>query len=127
MATNNSNKPPEVSSADQAIRRVLQAEGETRDAINECEQAAHAILLEARQRARRIHDRTDQRISNMKVRAAQRVSATLHDMRETEARARLDQVSRPLDETGLHECIEQVARLLSGGTPEWDENGESGQ
>ena len=39
MATNHSNKPPEARSADQAIRRVLEAEGESRAAINACHQA----------------------------------------------------------------------------------------
>ena len=127
MATNNSNKPPEVDSADQAIRRVLEAEGESRAAISKSEQAAHALLLDARQRARRIHDRTDQRISNMKMKAAQRVSAALQKLEQEEARVLQAKATQPLDETGLSECIEQVACLLSGGTLPPDEGGDPQQ
>ena len=127
MASNNSNKPPGVSSADQAIRRVLEAEGAARAAINACEQAAHAILIDARQRARRIHDRTDQRISNMKVKASQRTSAALRQLEQEETRELQAKATQPLDETGLTECIEQVACLLSGGTPPADAGGETQQ
>jgi vacuolar-type H+-ATPase subunit H len=127
MANKNSNTPPQVSSADQAIRHVLEAERETRHAITECEQAAHALLHDARQRARHIHIRTDRRISNMKVKVAQRISATLKDMGQAEARAMREQAVQPLDETGLSECIEQVACLLSGGTPEDDKERDPGQ
>ena len=127
MATNHSSKPPEAPSADQAIRRVLEAEGESRAAINTCEQAAHALLLDARQRARRIHDRTDQRISNMKMQAAQRLGAALQQLEREEARVLQAKVARPLDETGLSECIEQVACLLSGGTLPPDESGDPQQ
>ena len=122
MANKNSNTPPQVSSAEQAIKRVLEAEHETRHAITECEQAAHALLHDARQRARHIHNRTDQRISNMMMKVAQQVSATLKDMGQAEARALREQAVQPLDETGLSECIEQVACLLSGGTPEDDKD-----
>ena len=86
MANKNSNTPPRVSSADQAMKRVLEAERETRHAITECEQAAHALLHDARQRARRIHDRTDQRISNLKMKTAERVSAELKKLEQEEAR-----------------------------------------
>ena len=124
MATNNSNKPAQVSSADQAIRRVLEAEGETRAAISECEQAAHAILLDARQRARRIHDRTDQRISNIKMKTAERVSAELKRLEQQEARVLHEKAAQPLDESDLSECIEQVACLLSGGTLPSENDGD---
>lgn len=122
MANKNSNTPPQVNSAEQAIKRVLEAERETRHAITECEQAAHALLLEARQRARHIHDRTDQRISNMKIKVAQRITATLKDMGRAEAKALREQAVQPLDETDLMDCIEQVACLLSGGTPKDDKD-----
>ena len=125
MADKNSNTPPQVSSADQAIKRALETERETRHAIRECEQAAHALLHDARQRARRINERTDQRISNIKMKTAERVSAELKKLEQEEARVLHEKASQPLDETGLSECIEQVARLLSGGTLPPDESGDS--
>lgn len=127
MASNNSSKPPEINSADQAIRRALEAEGEVRAAISECEQAAHTLLLDARQRARRIHDRTDQRISSMKMKAAQRVSVALRQLEQEQTRLLQQKSTEPLDETGLTECIEQVACLLSGGTLPPDNGGEPQQ
>ena len=125
MANKNSNTPPQVSSADLAMKRVLEAERETRHAITECEQAAHALLHDARQRARRIHDRTDQRISNIKMKTTERVSDELKKLEQKEARVLHEKASQPLDETALSECIEQVARLLSGGTLQPDENMDS--
>ena len=107
------------------MKRVLEAERETRHAITECEQAAHALLHDTRLRARRIHDRTDQRISNIKMKTAERVSAELKKLEQEEARVLHEKASQPLDETALSECIEQVARLLSGGTLQPDENMDS--
>ena len=58
----------------------------------------------------------------MMMKVAQQVSATLKDMGQAEARALREQAAQPLDETGLSECIEQVACLLSGGTPADDKD-----
>ena len=123
---NNSNKPPTPGSAEQAINRILEAERETGRAITDCERQAHDILQAARQRARRVLGRTDDRISLMKMKTAQRVSTTIQSMDREQEKARHES-ARPLDETGLADCIEQVACLLSGGTPEHDEGGDPGE
>ena len=127
MVNNNSNKPPAPGSAEQAINRVLEAERESGRAISDCERQAHDILQAARQRARRVLDRTDDRISLMKMKTAQRVSKTIRSVDREQEKARHEESARPLDETGLADCIEQVACLLSGGTPEDDEGGGTGK
>lgn len=126
MANNNDNNPPAPGSAEQAINRVLQAERETGQAVTDCEQQAHAILQAARQRARQILSRTDGRISRMQMRVAQRITEQIQSMDREEQKARLEQSTRPLDETGLAECIEEVAHLLTGGAPSPDKAGDPG-
>ena len=127
MAEDNNNKPPAAETAEQAINRVLEAERTTEQAISSCEREALAILQGAHQRARHIHDRTDHRITLMKMRAAQRVAADIQTMDREEQEARQDQAAEALDETGLAECLELVACLLSGGTPGHEGGGGSGE
>jgi CRP-like cAMP-binding protein len=117
MANNNASNPPSPGTAEQAINQVLQAERETSQAVTDCEQEAHAIRQASRQHARRIHQRTDNRISLMQMSVTQRVTGDIQSMDREEENARLEQSVRPLDETGLAECIEEVARILSGGEP----------
>ena len=124
MANNNPDNPPAPGSAEQAINRVLQAERDTDQAVTDCEQQAHTILQTARRRARRILSRTDDRISHMQMRVAQRVTGKIQALDREEKKARLAKPAAPLDETGLAECIEQVASILTGGTPSPDSNGD---
>jgi vacuolar-type H+-ATPase subunit H len=117
MAHKKPGKPPAADPAEQAINRVLEAERETDRVVADCEREANGILQAARQHARRIHERTDHRITLMKMRVAQRTAATIQSREREEKLTARDQSAMTLDETGLAECIEQVACLLSGGDP----------
>jgi len=127
MANNNTKNPPSPGTAELAINRVLQAERESSQAVTDCEQEARAILQTASQRARSILSRTDDRIALLQMRVTQRVNGDLQSMDREEKKAQLERTPRQLDETGLAECIDEVARILSGAAPSPEIAGKSGK
>jgi CRISPR/Cas system CSM-associated protein Csm2 small subunit len=100
----------------QAMARVLQAEQEAEQAVDACEQQARTILEEAQQRAGRIASRTAERITIVKMRSAQQLAGEIK-RRDKEEEKAYEQRLVELDETGLSECITDVARILTGGGP----------
>lgn len=95
------------------MNRVLQAEREAEQAVAECEKQAEIILSDARQRANRIANRTDERITLMSMRCSQQVAGEISNQERAEKAARKQQ-DPELDETGLSECIEAVSAALTG-------------
>ena len=105
---------PAPTSAEQAMNRVLQAEHDARRTLHACEQEARRILHNARLRASRIASRTDERITLLQMRCAQRVAEETQSLVRTE-RADREQLRVELDEGGLAECIKAMALQLTGG------------
>jgi len=115
MASNNSGDPA-TDLAEQAMNQVLKAERDAGRAVAECEREAGRILQAAQLQASRIASRTDTRISLMQTRCFQRVSAETRKLEMAEEMAREQQAdSYRIDETGLAECIEEIAICLTGG------------
>jgi cell division septum initiation protein DivIVA len=110
MTDENSTDP----SSARAINRVLQAEREAAEAVAACEREARDILQAAQQLAGHIAGRTDERISRLQLRSAQRVTARIGELEREADRARRE-MEVELDESGLRECIEAVAACLTGG------------
>jgi len=105
---------PSPTSAEQAMNRVLQAEHDARRVLHTCEQEAHRILHDARLRASHIASRTDERITLLQMRCAQRVAEETQSLVRAE-RADREQLRVELDENGLAECIKAMALQLTGG------------
>lgn len=102
--------------AEQAMQRVLQAEQDAGRAVAECQAEAGNILDTAQQQASRIASRTDSRISLMQMRCFQRVAEEIRKLEMAEKQSREQQEdSYRIDETGLAECIEEIAICLTGG------------
>jgi cell division septum initiation protein DivIVA len=99
--------------AEAAMNRVLLAEREAEQTVAECENQVREILSNARRRANRIANRTDERITLMKMRCSQRVAGEISKQKRAEKAAR-KQPGSELDETGLSECIEAVSAALTG-------------
>lgn len=115
MARNNSSDPA-ADLAEQAMNRVLQAERDAGAAIAECETGAGNILQAAQLQSSRIASRTDSRISLMQMRCFQQVAEEIRRLEMTERMTREKQEeSYRIDETGLAECIEEIAICLTGG------------
>ncbi len=95
------------------MNRVLKAERDAELAVAECENQARELLSAARRRANRIANRTDERITLLKMRCSQRVAGEISRQERAEKAARKQTVEE-LDETGLRECIEAVSAALIG-------------
>ena len=95
------------------MNRVLEAERDAEVAVAECEKQAREILGNARKRANRIANRTDERITLLKMRVSQQVAGEISRQERAEKAARKQTVAE-LDETGLRECIEAVSAALIG-------------
>ena len=112
--------------AEQAMNRLLQAERDARRVVAECEAEAAGILQAAQLQASRIASRTDSRISLMQTRCFQRVTEEIRHLEYAETQARERQAeSYRIDETGLAECIEEIAICLTGGVSRGGNGGDA--
>jgi cell division septum initiation protein DivIVA len=102
------------SASTEAMNRVLQAEREAAEAIAACRQEARDILQAAQWHANRIAARADERISRMQMRSARLVADRIRELGSAAHRTNR-QPEGELDETGLRECIDEIAACLTGG------------
>lgn len=85
--TDEQTEPQRSVSAEIAMNRVLRAEQEAAHAVSECENEASALIQAARQRAHRISNRTDKRISLINQRIRQKLQQRLAEAERAERRA----------------------------------------
>ena len=95
------------------MNRVLKAESDAELAVAECEKQAREILGNAKKRVNRIANRTDERITLLKMRCSQRVAGEI-SRQERAQTADSRQTFTELDETGINECIAAVSAALIG-------------
>jgi cytidylate kinase len=125
MANNNSGDSA-TGQAELAMNRVLQAERDAERAVAECEAEAGSILQASQLQASRIASRTDSRISRMQTRCLQRVTEEIKQLERAERQTQERQEeSYRIDETGLAECIEEIAICLTGGTSRGGNGGDA--
>ena len=125
MANNNSGDSA-TRQAEQAMNRVLQAERDAERAVAECEAEAGSILQAAQLQVSRIASRTDSRISLMQTRCLQRVAEEIKQLERTEKQTlEKQQDSYRIDETGLAECIEEIAICMTGGVSRGGNDGDA--
>jgi cell division septum initiation protein DivIVA len=122
---NMTDRDSDGSSSSEAMNRVLKAEREAGEVIAACRQESRDILQAAQRHANRIAGRADERISRMQMRSARQVAGRILEL-ESEARRADRQPEGEFDETGLRECIEEIAACLTGGagTAGMDERGD---
>ena len=94
---------------------LVQIFGDAARAIEQCEHEADAVLQAARQRARRIAGRTDERITLINQRTRQRLQQQLA---EAERQARRAERERAHDgrTARVDEVVARLAARLTGGT-----------
>ena len=112
MSEENRDQSPE--SAEAAMNRVLAAEQDAARAIEQCEREADAILQDARQRARRIASRTDERIALINQRIRQRLQKQLAEA-ERQARRSEQEDADDSRTARLDEVVAGLAARLTGG------------
>lgn len=104
-------------SSDDAINQVLAAEQEAREALTRAHEAAAAQLADARLRARRIEQRTDERITRLRAACQRWVStrsAELNRQAETLRNAAAEDAER---RERLAAAVARLAVELTGGAP----------
>ena len=112
MSEDNRDQSPELAEA--AMNRVLTAEQDAARAIEQCEREADAILQAARQRARRIASRTDERITLINQRIRQRLQKQLAEA-ERQARRSEHEDADDSRTARLDEVVAGLAARLTGG------------
>jgi hypothetical protein len=101
---------------EQAMNRVLQAERDAVRAIDACRRDALAIRQAAQQRARRIAERTDERLAICHMRCNSKLRHTLGEQ-ERRAASQTGESSYRLDAAALTAVVEALARDLTGPPP----------
>jgi hypothetical protein len=96
------------------MNRVLQAEREAEKAIADCEYEARQLLQVAQQRVNRIADRTDERITLIQLRLAQKIKAHIEALERADRSAQHEPSVYDLDEAELATVVEEVAAELAG-------------
>ena len=109
---------------EQAMNRVLQAEGQAEQAIADCEKEARQILQTAQQRVKRIADRTDERITLIQLRLAQKIKAHIDALERADRSAQREPSVYDLDEAGLATVVREVAAELTGNRRSTDDGRE---
>jgi cell division septum initiation protein DivIVA len=125
MANNNSSDST-TTPAEQAMNRVLQAERDAARAVAECETEAGSILQAAQLQAGRVASRADSRISRMQTRCLQRAAEEIKQLERAERQTTESQEeSYRIDESGLAECIQEIAICLTGGVSRGGNGGDA--
>ena len=107
-----------------AMNRVLQAERGAEQAIADCENEARQILQAAQQRVKRIADRTDERITLIQLRVAQKIKAHIDALERVDRSAQHEPSVYDLDKAGLAMVVQEVAAELTGNRRSTDDGRE---
>ena len=103
---------------DESINRVLQAEKEARQAVENCRLDARRIVNRARIGASRILERADDRIGLMHRRCEQSVADRLSELRAEARRIPSQVVLEPAMREGLEAMVLRLAEEMTRGAPE---------
>jgi vacuolar-type H+-ATPase subunit H len=105
-------------SAASAINRVLEAEGQARQAVQSCSRDAETMLREARATAKRIVEHADRRISLIHHRTSAALDKTIGEL-ERDQQLKVSQFdSSVVDMKAVTAVVEEIARLLTTGGPD---------
>lgn len=111
---------------ERALKEVLQAEQDAKRAVHDCEERANALLAEARDRARRIAEHADARISTLEARCERATTQRLDEIARADA-AHAAAIAVPRAEhPGTQRAVEALAAELIGTTtPSSDDSPEA--
>lgn len=103
-------------STEEAMNRVLEAERAAQAAIMECTARAASLIEAAQQQARRIHSRTDSRISQVHAHCALALGRQVELLLQQEA----ESTSATVPDAAMHEvlaaAVERLALVLTDDT-----------
>ncbi|HEY2188951.1 MAG TPA: hypothetical protein VGH48_10355 [Caldimonas sp.] len=105
------------SAAEVAVARVLSVEREARGAIARAQVDASHIAEEARAAARRLSERTEQRVRCIVAAFERDLAARVAAIDAETAKLDVPQPVRPEDRARLERAVVALARQLAGATP----------
>ena len=102
--------------ADVAIAQVLEAEREALAAIERCEDEVRALAAAAREEARRVGTRADQRLAGARSRLAGRAQSRIASLEAEITRLRVAPATQLVDRLHLENAVRRLAaELVAGG------------
>ena len=122
VTSGGTNNKPDSSSysgmgTDTAMNLVLKAEHDAQQAVADCEQQARALLVQAREKAHRIAEHSDARISRIHQRCSRAVTDETNRIQQEAARQRNSEHASGIDDNITAAAVDRLAALLTGATP----------
>lgn len=109
------NEPTGEVRAEDAINRVLQAEQRAQEHVTQCETQAAALLVAARERALRLAERTDRRITSLRTRCEQRIATQLAALHGQADATRQQPAGDDASRAPLTDSVARLAARLTDG------------
>ncbi|WP_455218694.1 hypothetical protein [Kaarinaea lacus] len=113
--SNSSNDNGTSMTAEHAMNVVLEAEDHAKHAVDKCAAEADALLQQARQRAKQIAERADERITRIHQRCARVVTDRVTQLQRDQQKKARDSHSYEVDTETVDVVVEQIAEMLTTG------------
>ena len=110
---NKANNIAGTTTTEQAINKVLKAESNSQQKIAECEAEAERLLEQARQTARLIGERNNNRITRIHQRCSRTITDEIAHMQRASDQQKEDEQVDKIDITALTEVLDQMALALT--------------
>ena len=101
--------------AEHAMNVVLEAEDNAKYAVDKCSSETDALLQQARQRAKQIAERADERITRIHQRCARVVTDQVAQLQRDQQKEARDSHSYEVDTETVDVVVEQIADMLTTG------------
>ena len=103
-------------SDDSAINQVLEAERATRESIARAQAQAAEFIVAAREKARRINERTDARVSNLRAACQRRILQRTTELQCATEALQCTPFEQDERYQRLADAVARLAAALTGGT-----------
>ena len=101
--------------AEHAMNVVLEAEDNAKHAVDKCSSETDALLQQARQRAKQIAERADERITRIHQRCARVGTDQVAQLQRDQQKEARDSHSYEVDTETVDVVVEQIADMLTTG------------
>jgi vacuolar-type H+-ATPase subunit E/Vma4 len=110
---NSSNSNDSSITPERAMNVVLEAEDNAKLAVEDCAAEAEAILQQARQKAKQISERADERITRIHQRCSRVVTDQVSKLQREQQQKARDSHSYEVDMETVDVVVEQIADMLT--------------
>jgi len=111
--SDSSNNNEASMSAEHAMNVVLESESNAKLAVDKCATEADALLQQARQKAKLIAERADERITRIHQRCSRVVTDQVGQLQRDQQQKARDSHSYEVDTETVDVVVEQIAEMLT--------------